>query len=88
MEPQRVMENEVHRVMEKEVQTVEQGGIPSERGKKENLRAEKKTTQQVYGKPAWHLCKFYKQIILPPQTKSLFNDNIGNVIMVSGDKAF
>ena len=79
---------EPQRVVEKEVQTVEQGGIPSEGGKKENLRAEKKTTQQVYGKPAWHLCKFYKQIILPPQKKSLFKDNIGNVIMVSEDKAF
>ena len=88
MKLQRVTEKEVQMVTEKEVQTVEQGGIPSEGGKKENLRDEKKTTQQVYGKPAWHLCKFYKQIILPPQTKSLFNDNIGNVIMVSGDTAF
>ena len=60
---------ELKRVMEKVVQTVDPGGIPSEGGKKANLRAEMKTTQQVSGKPTWHLCNLYVQIILPPQTK-------------------
>ena len=63
MELKRVM------VMEKVVQTVDPGGTPSEGGRKENLRAEKKTTQQVSGKPTWHLCNLYVRIILPPQTK-------------------
>ena len=64
-------EKEVQRgmVTEKVVQTVDPGGIPSEGGKKANLRAEKKTTQQVSGKPTWHLCNLYAQIILPQQTK-------------------
>ena len=86
MEPQRVMEKEVQGVMEKVVQTVDPGRTPSEGGKKANLRAEMKTTQQVSGKPTWHLCNLYVQIILPPETKSSFNNNIGNVIVVSGDK--
>ena len=63
MELKRVM------VMEKVVQTVDPGGTPSEEGKKEDLRAEMKTTQQVSGKPTWHLCNLYAQIILPQQTK-------------------
>ena len=58
MELKRVM------VMEKVVQTVDPGGTPSE-----DLRAEMKTTQQVSGKPTWHLCNLYAQIILPQQTK-------------------
>ena len=63
------MEKEVQGVMEKVVQTVDPGGIPSEGGKKTKLRAEMKTTQQVSGKPTWHLCNLYAQIILPRQTK-------------------
>ena len=64
-------EKEVQRgmVTEKVVQTVDPGGTPSEGGKNEDLRAEMKTTQQVSGKPTWHLCNLYVQIILPPQTK-------------------
>ena len=64
-------EKEVQRgmVTEKVVQTVDPGGTPSEEGKKEDLRAEMKTTQQVSGKPTWHLCNLYAQIILPQQTK-------------------
>ena len=47
----KVIEKEVQREMEKEAQTGIPTGIPSEGGKKENLRAEKKATQQVCGKP-------------------------------------
>ena len=45
------------------------GVIPSQGRKNEDLRAEKKTTQQVSGKPTWHLCNLYVRIILPPETK-------------------
>ena len=63
-------EKEVHRGMVMVmVQTVDPGVISSQGRKNEDLRAEKKTTQQVSGKPTWHLCNLYVRIILPPQTK-------------------
>ena len=65
-------EKEVHRGMVMVmvmVQTVDPGGTPSQGRKNEDLRAEKKTTQKVSGKPTWHLCNLYIQIILPPETK-------------------
>ena len=63
-------EKEVQMVMVM-VQTVDPGWSPSEGGKKANLRAETKNTQQVSGKLTWHLCNLYVQINYTSSTNKI-----------------